>query len=238
MSSQRRLVLLASASAGVFLGALDQTVVATLLPPIIQQLEIPFTRLDDAAWIVTAYLLGYTVALPVVGRLADLHGRIGVFISCLLVFVVASIGCGLAPTLEWLIAARTVQAAGGGALLPIALALAGDLPEAGRRSVALGLVAGLAEAGGVLGPLYGALIVQWLDWRWVFYLNLPLGLLILAGLGRSRAAAPAAGGSAFDVRGAVLLTATLSALTLALSREAGEQLRPALLALALVATVG
>ena len=130
----------------------------------------------------TGYLLGYTVALPVFGRLADLHGRRRVFVACLLLFVAASLACGAAPSLEWLIAARALQAAGGGALLPIALALAGDLPDPSRRNVALGLVAALAEAGGVLGPLYGALVVQWLDWRWVFYLNLPLGLAILAGL--------------------------------------------------------
>jgi len=164
----------------VFLGALDQTVVATLLPPIVQELQIPFTRLHDAAWIVTGYLLGYTVALPVVGRLADLRGRRRVFAACMVLFVLASVACGAAASLEWLIAARALQAAGGGALLPIALALAGDLPDDGRRNVALGLVAALAEAGGVLGPLYGALFVEWLDWRWVFYLNLPLGLAILA----------------------------------------------------------
>src|SRR5262245_1052033 len=98
----------------------------------------------------------------------------------MLLFVLASFACGAAASLEWLIAARALQAAGGGALLPIALALAGDLPDDRRRNVALGLVAALAEAGGVLGPLYGALFVEWLDWRWVFYLTLPLGLAILS----------------------------------------------------------
>jgi MFS family permease len=245
---------LAAACLGVFLGALDQTVVATLLPPIVQELQIPFTRLHDAAWIVTGYLLGYTVALPVVGRLADLRGRRRVFAACMVLFVLASVACGAAASLEWLIAARALQAAGGGALLPIALALAGDLPDDGRRNVALGLVAALAEAGGVLGPLYGALFVEWLDWRWVFYLNLPLGLAILVLVLRFTTAevpsprlappdlapsvAPGAvpNGSSnlsFDLPGALLLAAGLAALTLALSRE-GAPDRPAWLTGALL----
>jgi EmrB/QacA subfamily drug resistance transporter len=225
----------------VFLGALDQTVVATLLPAIVRELGIPFTRLDDAAWIVTGYLLGYTVALPVVGRLADLHDRVRVFLACMTVFVAGSMLCGMATGLEWLIAARALQAVGGGALLPIALALAGDLADEGRRNVALGVVAALAEAGGVLGPLYGALFVASADWRWVFYVNAPLGIgiaaLLLAPGGVRSPRAVSRTGERFDWLGAALLAVGLGSLTLGLAREAAAW-RPVLLASAVVVGIG
>lgn len=209
---------LAVLSLGVFLGALDQTVVATLMPAIISDLEIPFTRLRDAAWIITGYLLGYTVAMPLIGRVADLRGRVRVYAACMAVFALASVACGMAGSLEWLVAARTVQAVGGGAVLPVALALAADDHDTGRSGLALGIVGAVAEAGSVLGPLYGATLVQWFSWRWVFYLNLPLALAIVVLVLRACPEQAPSGGS-LDPRGGLLLGAALGALTLGLSRE-------------------
>src|SRR5665648_238647 len=146
------LVVLCSA---VFLAALDQTMVVTVLPAIMRALHIPYTKLDDAAWIVTGYLLGYTVAMPLFGRLADVRGRRMMFAAALGVFAVGSVLCAFAVDLRWLVAARVIQAAGGGALVPVAMVVAvGMLPT--RRALALGIVGAAAEAGGVLGPLYGA----------------------------------------------------------------------------------
>src|SRR3982750_1953016 len=96
--------------AAVFLGALDQTVVVTALPAVIDDLNVPFTRLNDAAWVVTAYLLGYTVAMPLVGRMSDRYGRQPVMVTCLVLLAITSVLCATARTLEWLILARGLQA--------------------------------------------------------------------------------------------------------------------------------
>lgn len=201
------------------MGALDQTVVATALPTIILDLRISIDQLDQATWIITGYLLGYTAAMPLVGRLSDIHGRRRVYLLCVLVFVVGSILCGAARSLHWLVAARILQAIGGGALLPVTMAIVGDIFPPGRRSVALGICGAVAEAGGVIGPLYGAFLVQNLGWRWVFYSNVPLGVLILflaywacpVRRGRER--------ESIDYFGAAILSAALVGLVLGLSQE-------------------
>jgi EmrB/QacA subfamily drug resistance transporter len=216
-------LVLATLAAGVFLGALDQTVVVTALPAIIDDLHIPFTRLNDAAWIVTAYLLGYTVAMPLVGRMSDAYGRQAVMLGCLLLLGLTSVACGAARSLEWLIVARAVQAIGGGALLPVTLAVVGDLFPLERRSVLLGVVAGTAEAGGVLGPLWGAAVLERLSWHWIFYLNVPLVAALVLVLRRF----PAPGRHSdsqprIDYTGGALLGLGLGALALGLSRETSQ----------------
>ena len=145
-------------SAAVFLSGLDQTVVVTLLPQIAVDLRLPFTQLDEAAWIVTAYLLGYAAAMPLLGRVADVYGVRPVFLLSALLFVAGSVWAALADSLWSLVAARSVQAAGGGGLVPVALAVAAATPALRARLLALGLVAGAAEAGSVLGPLYGGAV--------------------------------------------------------------------------------
>ena len=186
---------------GVFFTALDQTVVVTALPQIITDLQIPFSQLDHAAWIISAYLLGFIIAMPLMGRVSDIHGRRRIFLLCLSIFGVGSLFCGLAPVLAqtwdlgflnalhidtsspgliWLIAARFIQAIGGGALVPVAMAIVGDFYGHERRALALGIIGAVTEAGGVLGPLYGALIVQHFGWQVIFYLNVPIvmGLMV------------------------------------------------------------
>src|SRR5437868_13908027 len=188
------MLALLTACAAVFLTALDQTVVVTALPRIITDLQIPVIQLDRAAWIVSGYLLGYVIAMPLMGRVSDMYGRRRVFIICLGIFALGSLFCGLAPMLGntfdisflqnfglnvdspgliWLVAARFVQAAGGGAVVPVAMAVAGDFYGEERRGLALGLIGMVTEAGGVLGPLYGSLIVQIWAWQAIFYLKLP-----------------------------------------------------------------
>ena len=171
-------VVLMVACSGVFLAALDQTVVVTALPSIMQDIHLPVTRLEQAMWIITGYLLGYTVAMPLMARLSDIYGRIRVYILALLLFVGGSVLVALGESLGWLVGARVIQAIGGGAMLPVTMALAGDIFTERRRALALGIVGAVAEAGGVLGPLYGGLLIKFAGWRWIFWINLPLGLLI------------------------------------------------------------
>jgi MFS family permease len=260
-----------AACSAVFLTALDQTVVVTVLPSVIDDLQIPLQQLDRAAWIISAYLLGYVIAMPLMGRISDLYGRRLVFVICLSVFGVASLFCGLAtilgnqvdisffqhfglnvaapgdssdpsmlqPGLVWLVAARFVQAAGGGALVPVAMAVAGDYYGARQRSLALGLIGMITEAGGVLGPLYGAAIVQAFSWHVIFYLNVPLVAILIVFIvllvkplsSASPADETGIEGSAvpnsarqrrggIDLPGALLLGASLICLSLGLSQEA------------------
>jgi MFS family permease len=171
---------LAVVAAGVFVAALDQTMVVTVLPSILRDLHIPFTRLDDAAWIVTGYLLGYTVAMPLFGRMADVHGRRLMYLVALAIFAGGSVLCLLAGGLQSLVAARIIQAAGGGAVVPIAMALSADLLPTRRLAFAVGLIGAAGEAGGVLGPLYGATLAHLWGWRSIFLVNVPLALVLAA----------------------------------------------------------
>jgi MFS family permease len=163
---------------GVFVPAVDLTVVATMLRPIIVDLEIPLPDgLDQAAWIVNAYLIAYVLVMPVAGRLSDLWGRRTVFIGAYLLFIAGSIWVPLASDLNSFLVGRVVAALGGGAMVPIALAVVGDIYKPQQRGRALGLLSAVETGGWVCGPLYGALLVRFLSWHWHFYLNIPLGLL-------------------------------------------------------------
>ena len=216
---------------GVFSTALDQTVVVAALPSVMVDLEIPLTDLDRAAWIVTAYLIAYTVAMPLAGRLSDVHGRVRMFQAALLLFAIGSALVAVAPNFPWVVAARVLQAAGGGATVPIGLAMAVAAVSPERRGIALGLVAASAEAGSVLGPLYGGGIIEWIGWRWIFWLDVPQSLLLIALLAiLPNRANPAA---KMDYFGALALAGALTVLTVALSQRSifsGESITPYLLA--------
>ncbi len=202
---------------GVFSTALDQTVVVAALPSVMLDLEIPLTDLDRASWIVTGYLVSYTVAMPLAGRLSDVHGRVRIFQAALLLFAIGSGLVAVAPNFEWIVPARVLQAFGGGATVPIALAMAVGAVAPERRGIALGLVVASAEAGSVLGPLYGGAIIETLGWRWIFWLDIPQSLFLIALLGILPNRANA--GAKMDYLGALVLGAALTVLTVALSQR-------------------
>ena len=126
---------------GVFSTALDQTVVIVALPTLMVELEVPLTDLDTATWIITGYLVSYTVAMPLAGRLSDVYGRVRMFQAALLVFAIGSAFVALAPNFQWIVAARVIQAVGGGATVPIGLAMAVAAVAPHNRGLTLGLVA-------------------------------------------------------------------------------------------------
>ena len=202
---------------GVFSTALDQTVVVAALPSVMIDLEIPLTDLDKASWIVTGYLISYTVAMPLAGRLSDVYGRVRMFQAALLLFAIGSALVAVAPNFEWIVVARVMQAAGGGATVPIGLAMAVGTVSPAQRGVALGLVAASAEAGSVLGPLYGGAIIELVGWRWIFWLDVPQSLILIALLGilPNRANAEAK----MDYLGALALGGALTVITIALSQR-------------------
>lgn len=213
---RRNVLILAIVGVGVFVAALDQTVVVTALPAIFNDIGLPVTRLDEGAWIVTGYLIGYTAAMPLMGRVSDVYGHGRVYVLSLFVFMFGSALVALGGSLGWIVGARVIQAVGGGAVVPVAIAIAhGSLPKS-KQGIAVGVIVGVAEAGSVLGPLYGGLVLRFLDWRWLFWLNLPLGgliaILVLALVGSRRHAA-----ATVDYLGGILLGGSLACLALGLS---------------------
>jgi EmrB/QacA subfamily drug resistance transporter len=215
---------LAPALLAVFVGALDLTVIATILPPMVGDLGVNTADIDRYVWIVNGYLIAYVVAIPIVGRVSDLIGRQAAFQASLAVFLVGSVWCAVAGDLGQMIVGRAIQGAGGGALLPVTMALVGDLLPPARRAGALGLVGAVDTLGWVIGPLWGAGVVGLAPggepWRWVFIVNVPLGALASLAIFRSVGGRRERGRDRLprlDVLGALLLTAALLLLNLGLS---------------------
>ena len=210
-------LILAVVALGALVTSLDQTVVVTALPRIMLDLKIPVTELDRASWIITVYLLGYTAAMPLMGRLADVHGYPRVYQAALVVFCIGTSLVAVSPNLEWMVGARAVQAIGGGATVAIGLAIASDALPPHRRGLALGIVVAAAELGSMLGPAYGGVIVELSNWRWIFWLNVPQSAVLFLALmwlpNRPQH------GVKVDYLGGVLLAAVLVTISLALSRK-------------------
>ena len=212
-------IVLAATCAGVFNAALDQTTVVAALPEIMVDLRLTVSDLDRVSWIVTGYLLGYTVAMPLMGRLSDVYGRRRLYLGALVVFSLGTCLVAMAPNLPWLVASRVVMAVGGGAVVPVTIALTGDLLPPRQRLLALGLVGAAAEMGAVLGPAWGGAVSHFLDWRWIFWLNIPTSLMVAVLLLRVLPSGPVSR-SPVDYRGGFLLGLALAVVTVALSRWA------------------
>jgi EmrB/QacA subfamily drug resistance transporter len=217
----------------LMLAALDQNIVATALPRIVSDVG----GLAHLSWVVTAFLLASTVTTPLYGKLSDLYGRRPLFIVAILVFLVGSALCGMAQTMTQLIVFRGVQGLGAGGLISLAQAAIGDLVSPRERGRYQGLFTGVFAICSVAGPLLGGYLTDALSWRWIFYVNLPVGAaalgLIAVGLPRrSRLVA-----HRIDYLGAALLSSATICLLLLLS-WGGNMLpwtSPAMLCLALTA---
>ena len=191
----------------LWLAALDQTVVSTALPTMVGDLG----GLSYLSWVVTAYLLTSTVAGPLYGKFGDLYGRKIVLQVAIAVFLVGSALCGIAQNMLQLIVFRALEGAGGGGLIVITIAVIGDLippRERGRYQGFFGAVFGVAT---IVGPLVGGFFVDHLSWRWIFYINLPTGIIALAVIAAVLPSHSTRRQHAVDYVGALLLTAALSA---------------------------
>ena len=180
-------MLLALAAVAVAFAAADTNVVVLALPDMMAGVGIPIDQLQRAAPIVSGFLLGYVAMLPLIGRIADLRGRVPVLVAALVLFAVGSLVTTLAYDMPSLVAGRFLQGVGGGGLVPATLALVADLYPADRRGVPLGVVSAVQELGSVVGPLFGAAVLAIADWRAIFAVNLAVGLVLAAAI---RSAAP------------------------------------------------
>lgn len=200
----------------MFLAAIDQTIVATALPAIAADLG----EVERVSWVVIAYLLAATIAAPVYGRLGDLLGRRRLLFVALAVFVVASLGCALAPTILWLVAARALQGLGGGGLMTLSQALVSEAVPPRQRGRYQGYLACVFVSASTFGPVAGGWLTQFFGWETVFTVNIPLGLLAMALATRlpRRAGTRRAGGLHFDIPGVLLFAGFITPLLLALEQ--------------------
>lgn len=217
----------------VFLSAVDLTVIAAILPSMTGDLGVNSADIDRYIWIVSSYLIAYVVSIPIFGRLSDHIGRQWSFLACLVIFAIGSVMAAQADTLTSAVMGRAVQGLGGGGLLPVTIALAGDVLPKHMRLAGVGMISAVETLGWVVGPVWGATIVGIVPaaqdpWRWVFWIHVPLLILAMFAVFRGFPRRRDIRDSAFtdlDIPGTMLLAIVLITSSLALSSggDAGMQ---------------
>nr|WP_325248159.1 MDR family MFS transporter [Amylibacter sp.] len=207
---QNLTLIVASIGLLLLLASLDQTIVSTALPTIVADLG----GLDHLSWVVTAYILASTVAAPIYGKLGDLYGRRNTVFVSVSIFLLGSALCGLANSMTFLIGARALQGLGGGGLFVLALSVIGDVIAPKDRGKVQGVFAAVFSVSSVVGPLLGGWFVEAFTWHWIFYINIPLGLLAVIGFGVSFRPTGRRVKRKIDWTGAASLSVTLASLTL------------------------
>jgi EmrB/QacA subfamily drug resistance transporter len=194
----------------LLLASLDQSIVATALPTIVADLG----GLEHLSWVVTAYILTSTIVAPLYGKLGDLYGRRNTIFVSVIIFLAGSALCGLATSMTFLIIARAIQGLGGGGLFVLALSVVGDAVPPRERGKIQGIFAAVFSVSSVLGPLAGGFLSENANWHWIFFINIPLGLIALVGFAASFKPKGIRTSHKIDWLGAITLTLALGTLTL------------------------
>lgn len=214
LSVRTKAIVMLGTLLGLFTAAMDQTIVATSLPRIVADLG----GIGLFPWVFTAFMVTFTVTVPIAGKLTDIYGRKPFYMGGIVILLLGSALAGSAQSMEMMIAFRAVQGLGAGLILSIAFAIIGDIFPPAERGKWNGLFSGVFAAASVAGPLIGGYLTDNIDWRWVFYVNLPLGsiaiTILLVGMPSLR---PARHKAKLDYRGAALLISSVMPLLLALS---------------------
>jgi len=213
LSKRELRTVIAGLMLALMLASLDQNIVGTALPRIVGDLG----GLSHLSWVVTAFVLTSTISTPLYGKLSDMYGRRRLFHVSIAIFLVGSILCGLAESMTQLILCRAIQGIGAGGLLPLSQAAMGDVVEPRQRGRYQGLFTGVFAFSSVAGPLLGGLITVALSWRWIFFVNLPVGFIAIALIERGFRRPHRITSHRVDYAGAVLLTSGTATLLLTLS---------------------
>ena len=210
----RKWLVMTAVAAGILLTTIDGNIVNVALPTLVRDLQTDFATIQ---WVVLAYLLTLATLMLSLGRLGDLIGKKPIYTVGFVIFTAGSVLCGLAPTVYWLIGFRVFQAVGGAMLLALGMAIVTESFPPQERGRALGISGTFVSVGIVLGPTLGGLIIDWLSWRWIFFVNLPVGIVGTLLALRFIPAVQPSGRQQFDFGGAFTLFVSLLALLLGLT---------------------
>jgi EmrB/QacA subfamily drug resistance transporter len=226
ISLRRRQAITAGLLLGMSLGALEATVVSTAMPTVISTLG----GLAHYSWVFSAYLLTSTASVPIWGRLSDLFGRRRMYLTGIFIFLIGSVLSGASLTMVQLIAARALQGLGAGCIIPLSMTIVGELYTLAERPRTQALFSGVWGVASIAGPLVGGYITDYLDWRWIFYLNVPFGFLAAGVIAAAYPPSQRMSTVRVDWLGAALLFTGVSTLLIALGGESGTTVWPWVLA--------
>jgi len=210
----RKWYVMAAVAMGVFLATIDGSIVNVALPTLVRAFQTEFAVVQ---WVVLAYLLTVTTLMLSMGRLGDMIGKKPIYAAGFVIFTLGSVLCGLAPTVYWLIGFRVLQAVGAAMMMALGTAIVTEAFPPSERGKALGITGSLVSIGIVTGPVLGGILIDALSWHWIFFVNLPVGILGSLVVARFVPALTPPGGQRFDYLGAFTLFVSLMALLLALT---------------------
>lgn len=210
----RKWYVFAGVAMGIFLSTIDGSIVNVALPTLVQELD---THLATVEWVVLAYLLALGTLMLSIGRLGDMIGKKPIYVTGFVIFTLGSVLCGLAPNVYWLIGFRVVQAIGGAMIMALGMAIVTESFPPSERGRALGLTGSMVSIGIVLGPTLGGLILSALSWHWIFFVNLPVGIIGTLMVLRFVPVRRPAGRQRFDLAGAMIFFTGLLAVLLAVT---------------------
>jgi EmrB/QacA subfamily drug resistance transporter len=225
----RKWYVMAAVAMGIFLATIDGSIVNVALPTLVRSFDTEFAIVQ---WVVLAYLLTVTTLMLSMGRLGDMIGKKPLYAAGFVIFTLGSVLCGLSPTVHWLIGSRVLQAVGAAMMMALGMAIVTEAFPPSERGKALGISGSIVSIGIVVGPVLGGILIGALSWHWIFFVNLPIGIVGTWAVVRFVPAFKPAGGQRFDVPGALALFVSLMALLMALTL--GQQrsfTEPAVLAL-------